>query len=456
VQIFAEIDNDVDGLAARITRLEALAGNEMQRCELRIQQATAEMLRGDGTRAVSLAQQALELALPAGDASLIARSRRVLGSALSIVDRLDDAARQLEAALAWLHEHADEARRGEAHGELALVYDNLGRLDEALPHHRLSYELCSRAGRLTDAAAASGNLACNRIDAGDLDAADAALVQSEQWVAANDGLSSTRGMQHILRALTLAHLGRYRDALIQAELAWEATRRSQGGYQDRARLRVAQVWWHLGQWTRVRQHLEALDAGADAVLPLRVHHALLQWHCAVQGLGARDALVRARSVLDALADELADGHRPDQALLLRIERAAMLEPGAALDELQSARDLAQRIGHGGAVFAAQVRSAAAAVGTDPARARAIALDALARHERGLRSTILLPAEPWLHIGRALHEAGEAAAVDVLRGGVEWLRRTADTHVPEAFRDSFLRRNPVNRELLALAARLGVR
>jgi hypothetical protein len=206
----------------------------------------------------------------------------------------------------------------------------------------------------------------------------------------------------------------------------------------------------------VRQHLDALEAGPEAVLPLRVQHALLQWHCAAQGLGGRDAPAQARATLDALAGELANGHRPDQALLLRIERAATLDPEAALHELQSARELALRIGHGGAVLAAQVRSAAAAIGTDPARARAIAADALALHERGLRSTILLPAEPWLHIGKAFRAAGDSAADDVLRRGVDWLLRTADTQVPEAFRDSFLQRNPVNRDLLALAARHGLR
>jgi hypothetical protein len=41
----------------------------------------------------------------------------------------------------------------------------------------------------------------------------------------------------------------------------------------------------------------------------------------------------------------------------------------------------------------------------------------------------------------------------LAQGRDWVLRTARDEVPEPFRDSFLHRNPVNRELLAVAARL---
>jgi hypothetical protein len=40
----------------------------------------------------------------------------------------------------------------------------------------------------------------------------------------------------------------------------------------------------------------------------------------------------------------------------------------------------------------------------------------------------------------------------LARGALWVRRTALPHVPEAFRDSFLQRNPTNRSLLAAADR----
>jgi len=36
--------------------------------------------------------------------------------------------------------------------------------------------------------------------------------------------------------------------------------------------------------------------------------------------------------------------------------------------------------------------------------------------------------------------------------VTWVETTAREHVPDEFRDSFLNRNPVNRELLRAASR----
>ena len=60
---------------------------------------------------------------------------------------------------------------------------------------------------------------------------------------------------------------------------------------------------------------------------------------------------------------------------------------------------------------------------------------------------------WLLLHRVLAEAGDAAgAREVLLQAGEWLHHTARRFVPPEFRDSFLSRNAVNRELLLLAAR----
>lgn len=68
-----------------------------------------------------------------------------------------------------------------------------------------------------------------------------------------------------------------------------------------------------------------------------------------------------------------------------------------------------------------------------------------------RWTLPLPGELWLHAGRALAAAGDARAREVIESGRRWVHETAATQVPEPYRDSFLHRNPVNDELLALAA-----
>ena len=63
-------------------------------------------------------------------------------------------------------------------------------------------------------------------------------------------------------------------------------------------------------------------------------------------------------------------------------------------------------------------------------------------------------ERWRVAVRVLAAAGRREGANrVLRVAVESIRRIARDELPPAFRDAFLRRNPVNRELLALAVRL---
>ncbi|MDP1900167.1 MAG: BTAD domain-containing putative transcriptional regulator [Rubrivivax sp.] len=57
--------------------------------------------------------------------------------------------------------------------------------------------------------------------------------------------------------------------------------------------------------------------------------------------------------------------------------------------------------------------------------------------------------------RAFDAVGDATARDaLLRRAVAWINETARHQVPDAFRDSFLNRNPFNRQLRAMAARHG--
>ena len=64
-------------------------------------------------------------------------------------------------------------------------------------------------------------------------------------------------------------------------------------------------------------------------------------------------------------------------------------------------------------------------------------------------------ELWLVLARARLTLGHAdAAARAAADGVAWVRRVAQHHVPAEFQDSFLHRNPINRDLLELAGRLG--
>lgn len=66
---------------------------------------------------------------------------------------------------------------------------------------------------------------------------------------------------------------------------------------------------------------------------------------------------------------------------------------------------------------------------------------------------LYRAEVWLAAVQALQAVDRPAMQRTLRVAVDWVNDTARQRVPAEFRDSFLNRNPVNRELLTCATRL---
>jgi hypothetical protein len=105
------------------------------------------------------------------------------------------------------------------------------------------------------------------------------------------------------------------------------------------------------------------------------------------------------------------------------------------------------------VLEAEVRCATTA-------ARAGRHDLAAQHAREalqrLRETgptTLYRGDVWLAAAQALEVTAPDERAQVLRTAAQWIQDTAQYRVPEEFRDSFMYRNPVNRELLALAKRL---
>jgi hypothetical protein len=88
----------------------------------------------------------------------------------------------------------------------------------------------------------------------------------------------------------------------------------------------------------------------------------------------------------------------------------------------------------------------------PERAAALAREAL-HTPPDTDADDLYRGERWRNAVLAFEAAGAGAdARAAARSGRDWVHQTAEAHVPAEFRDSFLHRNPVNRELLALAAR----
>ncbi len=450
---FVNVDLDSIAALAHCDRLDRLARTPMQRLEARLHRAHMHQQRGEHHLSLPIEQAALRDAVRLGDARLLAECHQALGVACSMTNQAAQALQHLQACTPWITANGSDEQRSELHGNLAVLHDNLGRLDDALPHHELAFNLAHHSGKLSNASVACGNLACNRIDAGDLQGAERSLQRGQQIVTMYDGFGAHMGLLQVLRALSLCHLGRYGDALAQAEQAVQSMRQYQPGHVDHALLRLAGCWWHLGQWSRLKQLLGAVTLDERATVSVRALHARLSDEAARAGATDPAAVAAARRVLRAELLAIGPVDRPDLRLPLQIELAADDAAEPALRQLDLLRTEAERIGHLGTALAARIRAAGVAAGVDPGRARLEALAALALADEH-QTTALLPAELWLQCGRALAAAGDVAhAGEVLTRGRDWLRTTAAEQVPEPFRDSFLHRNPLNRELLALVSRL---
>jgi hypothetical protein len=139
---------------------------------------------------------------------------------------------------------------------------------------------------------------------------------------------------------------------------------------------------------------------------------------------------------------------------------AMMVRGHAVgtrDALIQCEELVTRCRTGGAMgLEAPLRALRAKLLADVGdvrQAETAAEDAIALLDGGHLAAALPICALWLH---RVFVAGQnrTEARRCLQVAANWLHRTAQEHVPAEFRDSFLGRNPVNRELLTLATRLG--
>ena len=189
-----------------------------------------------------------------------------------------------------------------------------------------------------------------------------------------------------------------------------------------------------GQRTRARQALAAACA-QPVPPPMRARVAQLEGRLllALQQPGATAAFERAHADASLAGRTLLPS-------LIALDHARTLEPRAALAACEAVVQRCTSLRDAGATLTARLRAAAFALDADdPDRAAthaSAALDAPA----DIVADDLYPAERWRIAARAC-EAGCA-----------WVHETARTQVEAEFRDSFLHRNQVNRDLLALAER----
>jgi tetratricopeptide (TPR) repeat protein len=310
----------------------------------------------------------------------------------------------LREAIACAQEVGDYAELATLNSNLSLIEGNLGHVEQALDHARSARALGDPLG----------------------DALGPASGAVEMYVASHE-----------------AALGRYREALgsfARADACFEGDMGTI--WVGLASNYKANLLIHLGQYARARQTLEhqalmipVSEARRECLLT-RIDQAL--------GRNGEHSIEKALALL---------GERPDpiQHLLLRLEAARSLAPAegaAACDALSREADGRE---HPAIAMHARV------LRLDHLRAA----QSLSEHDAddvaaALRTThpsdSYLPAAWWSVVlaYRALERNAEADRA--LQGAWSWVVDGALPQVPEAFRDSFLNRNPTNLMLLAEAAR----
>ncbi len=394
-----------EGEAAARSALEAATRLDAQwpRFEAARLLAVALAQAGRATEALASIEPFRDLVIAHGDAEQRHHFWSDYAYALKAAQRAHDTAEALRQAMASAQEAGDHAELATLTSNLALVEGNLGRVEHALDHAR-------RARALNDPLGISVGPPAGAI---------------ELYVSVHEGA-----------------LGRYAESLAGFERARLCFAGGAGSiWTGLTANHMAHVLIHLGQFARARQALQWTGAATPAtharreILQTRIDRALGR---------------RPERSLERTLEELGD-RDPLIGMLGRLEITLTMEPaeGAAacadmIEEAESREQLA--VGMRARVL--RVRHRAKGVGLDAAE-----VDDLVDRLRRFHPADTYLAEAWWIASGAFDALARRDAADAaLRDGFEWIAQRALPQVPAEFRDSFLNRNPVNRDLLAAARR----
>lgn len=430
-------------------RLERAASTPAQRVHVAVVRAEAAASLGRYDEAIArgeaAAAQARAAALPEDEAQAL----RFAAASASHAGQSARAVRLLRSAMPWVLQHGSAELQQNFFNDFACCLDNADQPHEALGWHQRALELALKLPRLDAAVMVCGNLVACHKSAGRVEAALAMLQQGRRYALAFDQAEASTWNFDMMALALLRDLARYPEALAMADAALRGTAQHPGALPV-AQLHQAMLWLHLGQTARAGQVLDAIEAaGVPPMRRARLSH--------VQGrllfMRGQDGSAKWR---EAVAAAPATGRAAISALIA-LDHATLLPPAEGLAACEAEITRAEGFGYDGIALAARIRASALALAAgDAVLAAAHARQALAAPQgpQGVVTDDLFPAERWVNAAKALHALGdEPAAQRALRDGLAWLQATA-RQVPTEFRAGFLERVPLNRELQALAVRIG--
>ena len=394
------------------------------------------------SEALACFEAAIAAATAAGDVDTVQHAGYRQGLALAQVQGYAAALQKMEALLPWAEAHADASMRHCFLADLAILYDQSGQRRRARP-------LFDRALGYFDSRHESSNAAPTRmmfarslLMLGDL---VAAREQAESSVRERAELSEGQGGDGI-EVLNLGRiyveLGHYSAALQVLEPS--LVRLAESGASAvlaATALVLARTWVHLGQPARAGQLLQQLPAD----LPFHQQASLHWTRALLQHERPRDrqaALDVALAAFDGCPD------LPFLRLPMVFDRL-VCEPGPeALKSLRAGVAECERLELRAPQMLGRLRLLQVLSAMDRRRDALTVARSLQNDLPGCHPVACYLPELHLACAVAAQAAGDAALARAWQDhALGWLARIAQTQVPEACRESFAHRNPVNRSLL---------
>jgi len=436
----------IDAVLARLDALAATAGMQARALEAR---ARALLVRLQLDAALAAGSAALELATAAKEADATFDARLVMTQILAKLDRLEEAEALLVAARAFAESAASAQQRVYFFEAAAFLVTQNERFEEGrVLWQKLETSAAEMKSPRTVATALNYQTLCE----GNVGSFVHAAATAERWrayVIDNGLFGEARQFLDLNLAYVYQNLGRYSDALAAIERAEALKVAHLGGLH----VRYASAYAVLGQFARVRQHLDAITAATPMTPGLRLTAMILRLRlAAVAGVSALPGQDVA-AVLAQAERVAVDSAKAAPRVRWLLARAEFLAPADAVPAAREACALAQGKGLHGSRVSAEVLLARELMREGEAQAALprvrIALGLAASYQ----PDVIYHAEIGQIAHRVLSANGENGAA-VLRDTVDWIQQTTAHRVPAEFRDSFMHRNPVNRDLLAAASRLG--
>jgi DNA-binding SARP family transcriptional activator/tetratricopeptide (TPR) repeat protein len=442
----------IQAAGALVEQLTKDARTEPQRMRALTAHATARLFAGDHAAGEAAARAALELATRLGALWPRFEAARVLAVALAQAYRSAEALAVIEPLQAVVEAEGDLEQRGHFWSDYAYVLKSAQRLHATADALKKAIANAQEAGDYAELATLTSNLA---VLVSNFGTPQESLDHGKRARALRDPLGQVGGPAagaiDLYIGVANGALGRYAEALDDFERASACfADNGQSVWIALVANYEAALFIHLGQYARAQQ-LIAGDAGDAHGVNARRHLLRSRIQRALgAGTGAA-SLDKALALVETQGEHLV-------RMLVRLDAALTRAPLEAAAACQALRLEAETAEHAGVAMRARVLRIGALVQSGALAGERAEIDAVAALLDGVQPADTYQPEAWWLLSQAYDAlADDAAAQAALVQAFEWLAERALPNVPAPFRESFLHRNLVNRDLVAAAGRrLGLR